>query len=401
MSPEKFAPNWASKNTRNRLLNVEKFANDYFFRLQPRRIKEDEERRPYFGQIQNKLSAYFIDSLLFVTDAHVKNLRSTEYHFSWNNLLWSFLQSGLVTEQEVEEVIGKKYLPIKRTEKRESLCLLVFPEDRRAKYFFDLRFFTANNPHLLTENAEYVEDESTTRLLSPFQNKPKSIKARFFAGWWDCDINACAYTLLHQHLINTVLPWWGKHDLEFKVLPLAYTNRDLFRQTLADQLNLDVPTVKEILATIMFDCKLSNNPFSGINKMLVKKGYNPDEFHLLAKDCVLLQGLIAELRKAWPKLMSYWQNSNDKSARKIYYSESINKETGEIRKRFKVASFRARIYFELERKVMNVIRNQYQGKVCHLMHDGFITQEEPDLDLIQSLIEQETGFKVQFSANLF
>lgn len=406
-----FTPNWESKTTRNRLLAIESYAQSRFFKLEPIRIHRNELAKA-FGQAQNPLSKFFQENLLQKTSEPIAGVRFTEHYFSWSNLLWSFLQAGLVTSEEVGQVIDKKFIPssmkeinkekISSSRKRsgfESLSVLVFSDDIKAKEFFDNRFFL--NSNLLNQNAEYKEDETTSRLLSDFQRKPKKVVAQFFAGWWNVDVNACFYTLFHQHMINNVLPWWGKTNDTYPAIEAAYKHKDKFRQIIADDLGVDLDSAKMILAALAFGCKWVNTHHSNINKNLLKAGYDPHEVYPRFKSSKLAQALLADLRRAWPKAMSYWQNQNGKSARKIYFVEVTSKKTGEITKRFKPASFRSRIYFELERKVLDVSRDFHSGSICHLMHDGFITKSKPDLDRLVSVIKERTGFNVTFSCEQY
>ena len=82
-------------------------------------------------------------------------------------------------------------------------------------------------------------------------------------------------------------------------------------------------------------------------------------------------------------------------------SWGIDKETGEITKsRFNAARFRSRIYFELERKVIDACVEFNSGKICHLMHDGFFMKERVDLNSLIPFIFERTGFKVKISEKI-
>ena len=394
-----YTPNWTSKTVRNKLTKLELFASAYFEYTQVRPIHSKLITKDFGNQSPgHDLSIFFKELLLKREGNYIPGSKSFDYMFSWNNLLWAFLQAGIITEDHVKEIIGDKILPIERIELESvSLCLTVFQREKLCKHYFDYRWFAEYNSNMLGENVEYVEDKMTTRLKADFQNKAKVIKAKFFTGFWDVDADACGYTLIHQHFIKNVLPWWGPTNLEYKVIPLVYQQKTKFRKYLSTELGIPVPVVKEILAVILFDCKLVNNRFSGVYNILLENGIEPDEFFDKAKKCVILKQLISELRLMWPRCMSYWNNQNGKSGRRQFVKESVNKETGEVTRRFKPSRFRARIYFELERKMLNIIRREMEGKVCHLMHDGFFSKDKPDMDLIKSRIKEEMSFDVTFS----
>lgn len=402
-----FTPNWKSKTTRNRLNKIESFAEDFFDYKVTRRCHSGK-LNIHFGQSTpgHDLSVYMKDLLLVAVGNYYVGDKSYEYYFSWNNLLWAFIQSGLVTEEYAKEITGLSSIKRRTYKNSLSICLSVFQSDeKQAKMFFDLRFFEVYNQHLLTENAEYTEDAFTGRMKADFQNKSKVIKARYFSKWWDADAEACSYTLIHQHYINTVLPWWGTHNvLELKVMPLMYKEKNLIRNHFSKELGVSVEIVKEVLAAIMFDCKLVNNPFSGVYKIL-KENHHPDipDFFKRAESSVLLQGLIRELRNIWPKLMIYWNRQRPEGAargRKIFRTRDIiDYKTGEILKkgRFRPSSFRAAIYFELEKKMLSAIRLNFNQPVIHLMHDGFFCKHKPDIQEIKDRVLAETGFDVNFS----
>ena len=394
-----YTPNWASKTVRNKLTKLEHFANAYFEYTQVRPIHSKLITSDFGNQSPgHDLSIYFKELLLIRSGNYIPGSKSFDYMFSWNNLLWAFIQAGVITEDQVKLVIGEKLFPLERTESSSrSLCLTVFQKEKLAKQYFDYRWFAEYNSHMLGENVEYIEDKITTRLKADFQNKAKVIKAKFFAGFWDVDADAAGYTLIHQHFINNVLPWWGKTVLSFNTIEQVYKNKNQVRAQLSQDLGIPVPVVKEVLATILFDCKLVANPFSGVWNIMLENGINPDEFFAKAKSNQFLKNLISELRLMWPRCMSYWNNQNGKSGRRIFRTERVDQETGEIKYRFKPSRFRARIYFELERKMLDVIRKEMDGKLCHLMHDGFFCQEKPDMDKIKLRIKEETSFDVTFS----
>lgn len=395
MQAEKYEPKWGSKNVTKRLKIIEQFAIYEFSQNDKRRIHKNRLVEGFGQQRENKpLNKYLRDLILKKTDLHLMGVESSEYRISWTNLLWAFNQQGLTSTEKVSKLMEKEIAIKNSVTPAAYVDTFSKQEEKEAKDFFDLSDLIENHSNLLTENAEYVEDEVTTRLKSHHQNKSRAVRSMFWSGWYDYDVDACAYTLIHQHLINNVLPWWGKVDFEFKVLPLTYQRKAEFRQGLANELGVTVDQVKEVLSSVLFNARLDKNPFSGVYKMLKENEVDVDSFYSKAKKSVVLNRLIEELRFAWPKLMTYWTNQNDKSGRKKFADERINQETGEITRRFRPTRFRACIYFELERKVLDSIRNYMSGKVCHLMHDGFFTPEKIDLEKLRNQIEQETGFKV-------
>lgn len=395
-----YTPNWDKKPIRNKLLKLECFAERYFSYSEVRTLHSINDIQKKFGNQSpgHDLSIYLKELLLVRTGSYTPGSNSFRYMFSWTNLLWAFLESGIVTREQVKEIIEEKYIPSAKTSYVNlSLCLTVFQTEAKCKEFFDYRFFTEYNENMLYSNVEYGIDDFTGRWTADFQNTSKRIKAKFFAGYFDTDADAAAYTFVHQHYLVNVLPWWGKSAVEYKVIPLVYKDKTKFRNYLSKELGVSVDIVKLVLAAIMFDCKLVNNPFSGVYKILVKHDIDTHDFFKRAEACVILKELLKELRGMWAKCMSYWNNTNPKSGRKIFRSEKTNKETGLVTSRFKPSRFRSKIYYELERKIMDIVRKEMSGKLCHLMHDGFISKEKPDLNKIKLRIKEELNFNISFT----
>lgn len=398
-----YQPNWDNKPVKNKLIKLEIFAQEYFSYQDARQLHSIKDIQKKFGNQSpgHDLSIYFKELLLIRQGNYIPNEHSYKYMFSWSNLLWAFIKSGLVTEDEVSQVIEKSLIPTERTTYSVSLCLTVYQREAKCKEFFDYRFFTEYNMGMLEHNVPYNVDEFTGRHLADFQNTSKRIKSKFFAGYWDTDLDAASYTLIHQHYVNTVLPWWGSTGFEIKVVPLVYQQKNKVRKHFSQELNIPLDLVKQVLACIMFDCKLVNNRFNGVYKLLTRHGIDTQDFFERAKNSVLLTALIKELRHIWARCMSYWNNTNEKSGRQTFRSEWTDKETGEIKSRFKPSRFRAKIYFELEKKVMDIVRDEMRGKLCHLMHDGFISKEQPDVELLKKRIKSELSFEVSFTSKTY
>ena len=391
-----FEPNWHSKTTRNRLRNIMYFAEDYFCWNDSTRRAHAHVLKKGFGQPQHALSKYFKENILFKTDNYLPKVQSYEYQFSWLNLMYYMNKSGLVTDEEVK-LAGIENLHKRESGKPVSLCLSVFQNELKAKTFFDAWSLDTNWPELKFQNAEYVIDEFTLRRGHSFQNKSRQARALFWDGWYDYDVEACSYTLIHQHLINTVVPWWGKTNMTYTAIEQVYKNKKEVRSKLMAAHGLTEDVVKMLLSTILFNAKLVNHSKTGFYKALVKADLPASEIiEDLKSDKFIIQ-LIEELRDCWHKLFVYWNRTNGKSCRKIFRQEFISKETGEIKSKFNPARMRSRIYFELERQVSNCFDEFMTGKIYHLMHDGFFTPHQIDKSGLVKLIKDRTGFKVNIS----
>jgi hypothetical protein len=390
-------PNWQSSKIKSRLLKIRDMALYEFAYTNQREINTKQKIEPAFGQQQNKWSKYFMD--LLISDANKSyqpGVYSKELVFSWSNLLWAFKQAELTSVEEIESLIGKDIDLQKVVNEDVSLSLLQ-PADKYAKNYFDLVDLQTNHRNLLSENAEYTEDETTTRLISGHQNSSKLVRSKFWAGWKDYDIEAASYCIIHQEALTKGLVTEG----QLKSIESAYKDKDNFRKQLSAELNVPVKVVKMILAALAFNITLSKNPFSQLHKKLKKARISTSQLYRNAESCDLLQNLIADLKIIWPLLMTDWEKTTGKIGREVFRKESpVDKTTGEIKSRYSSAKFRACIYFRLERKVLDSIRNFMSDKVCHLMHDGFFTPEKVDLEKLRNHIKSQTSYEVQIKEEI-
>lgn len=390
-------PNWHSSKIKSRLLKIRDMALYEFAYTNQREINTKKIIEPAFGQQQNKWSKYFMD--LLISDANKSyqpGVYSKELKFSWSNLLWAFKQAELTSVEEIESLIGKDIDLQKVVNEDVSLSLLQ-PEDKYAKNYFDLVNLQTNHRNLLSENAEYTEDETTTRLISGHQHSSKFVRSKFWAGWHDYDVEAASYCIIHQEALTKGLVAEG----QLKFIEAAYRDKEKFRAQLVTELQVPAKAVKMILAAIGFNITLNKNPYSQLHQKLRKARINTSMLYSRADKCELLQNLISDLKIIWPLLMSDWEKTTGKSGRDVFRKESpVDKTTGEIKSRYSSAKFRSCIYFRLERKVLDSIRSFMSGKICHLMHDGFFTPEKVDLEKLRNHIKQQTSYEVQIKEEI-
>lgn len=388
-----YTPNLQDQRVRNRLNKILAYAEDRFIWHGSESRLHKNKKKTYFGQHQ--LSKYLESILLTKVGAYIAKEKAYKYRFSWNNMLCLLIESGILKPEELVEYDIPQILEYKDF---APINFEQYKAEKAAKTFIDFYSLTRNFSHLLFENAEYTVDEFTTRLTSPFQNKTKDARRKFWAGWYDYDIESCAYALIYQHYKNTVEPWWGKRKIKLEVLPQVSENKHAVRAMLVEKLDIDLDCAKTLLASLLFEPRITIHNSSKLYKMLFKKGYEPTIVLRKAMSDPFIQQLISELKSIWPRMMTYWNNSNDKIGRRVFKEEYIDKTTGEIiTKRFKKSRFRARIYFELERAVLDVIRDNMKGALCHLIYDGFFCPVKADLNKLISEIKIRTGFDIKIS----
>lgn len=398
---EQYTPRWGSKPVTKKITSALEFGFK-FFSIYQRQDVGASALIEGFGQIgrsksnpeKNALNRYMRELLLTKTRFEVINQKKAEYKFSWAKLLWLMEQNGMEIPVKLKDILKSEESKASCCEETVIAYTFSGKEEKAAKDVLDLIDLHTNFTHLLTENAEYKIQNFTDRLEAKHQSKTKVARAKFWAGWYDYDIEACSYTLLYQKLSRLT------QDLHrFTTIQSAFKDKHTFRNTLSSDLEIDVDTVKEILATLLFNPNLVEHNSTSIWKILIENDYNPRFFFRLARRSHTLLQLIAELKLMWPILMADWEITNKQDPKQIFRTKDEYDEDAVITKfgRYKATKFRSRIYFELERQVLDVIRKFMSGKICHLMHDGFFTPQQIDTEKLRQLIKQETGFEVNIS----
>jgi len=386
--------NFTDTRIKKRLLLIEDFAKKHFFKKEST-FCSSKQIAEFFGQ-QNKQTAKDLVKLLLIRDrAQEKNYvvgkQSLSYWFNWNNLAVCFSKARIIDNSSfsfIEDLNNFNNLE----------------EIKRAKEIFDFRWLCKNDK-IGEGMIEYIEQE-TGRLYSPFQNCSKKARKQFYSKWHDYDIEAAAYCLTHEHYKNVVVPRFGKfvsNNEEFKIIPLVYKEKNRIRNHFSKELGISVDLVKVMLQTVLFNSNFYENPFSGFYQQLQKNGIDTNEFYDKCKKSILLQTLIEEVQIMWPRLFLYYNNSNEISGFKKY-SKEIEKD-GEIKSKIAKASFRAAIYFQLERKVLNEVILFLDEKMSsldyRLIHDGFFCKEEIDLHELEKRIKEKLNFEVKYSYEQF
>lgn len=391
---EQYTPRWGTKPVDKKLDSVLEFGMK-FFSTYTRQTVNFEDISEFFGQNgrsksnprKNELNRYMRELLLTKTRLEIPQEKSAEYKFSWTQLFWAFDQQGKVIPEKAREI---------NLACQELLKDVPFSaEEKESKAYFDLIDLEQNFTHLLTQNAEYKEQNFTTRFEAKFQTKSKIARSKFWCGWFDYDMEACSYSTTYQKFS------WIHPDVSgVQTVARASLDKKNFRAELADQVKLDLDTTKELLAILIFNPLIVNHKTTAIWSLLEDNGYDPRLFFRYAKKSTILQKLVPELKFMWEVLMSDWEKSTGKIRREVFQTKGeVDKETGEYTKlpRYKATKFRSYLYFMMERQIMNAVRKFMSGKICHLMHDGFFTPQQVDLEKLRSFIKQETGFDMKIS----
>jgi len=301
----------------------------------------------YFGQQTTDISKYLRKILLIETNSH------------WNK------DTGECKEY-ILNARGVDYL-------REALKInniLIYP------IVYDL----AQKDHSkeLTSGDFQYKDKSN-RLWHPLQRYRKEYRSQILndSGYLhDYDIECAAPTLIHQYAQHL-----GMDEYLF-ALRRYLTNRVEVRNELANKLELEPAAAKEIINALFAGARIANHEDSDIYHIL-----NGDRARIdLLKEDQYIAELRCDIKTCWD-----------------YISPTISRRTrtqanGKERLLAITCKQRWHVYFELERKVLNSVRNyldEIESKYF-LIHDGWMCDREIDKDQLIDYVRNQTEFDVRF-----
>ena len=268
------------------------------------------------------------------------------------------------------------------------------------------------------EELPVLEITSCPRYNQVTDRLPKGVVHQLWKGEYEYDIEACAYSLLYQ---TACIKAKANSDC-FILLPRTYLDKERFRQEVAKELNCSVPIAKVILAAILFRGNKPNIKFStNLQKELIKQKFhywNWDELQHKIKESALLSSLILEIKYMWTCLEKNWDEMNDYSSHEkflkyhdeigySYSDEDGYEEIITLKGRYSAPSFRSFIYFEIEREVIDLIKDwlDQEGLIHYTKHDSFwcpnnLEEGNKILELVY-YIKDRTYLWVNFSIEFF
>jgi hypothetical protein len=215
----------------------------------------------------------------------------------------------------------------------------------------------------------------SNRLWNNIQNLKKEVKQQIFYEHnyaYEYDIEACAPTLLYQLAKKRGLK--SAPMIEFYL-----ANKSEVRNELATKYGIELRVIKEIINSIFAGAQFDKSIARKVNNSAKLRALSGNEFVI---------GLKKNISKMW---------------RVIKSQEGTRYKRDKITREDKISSYtKWCIYFELERQVMDVVREYLNesGAKCILEHDGWTTDKRINQEELHELIEKQTGFKIKTSEEL-
>jgi len=240
------------------------------------------------------------------------------------------------------------------------------------------------------DNLDFIYHDKSNRLWHPLQNVRKTDKKHILAEndlKYQYDIVCCAPTLIHQYSHQVPLIViddkyiQGPMDLYLFAVHKYLNDRTSVRQQIANETEIPEKLVKIIINALFAGAQLGNNPTCAIYKLL-----NGDKARI---EYLKQHPYIIELRNDIKIIWEYLRPVMTKR----YATTKTNK------RRLVPLSSREKwnLYFQLERRVLDVVRNYLDktGNKYFLEHDGFTTQKQVNENELLDEIYDKTGFTLQ------
>jgi hypothetical protein len=234
----------------------------------------------------------------------------------------------------------------------------------------------AYGAEMQTLEFNYQEKESA-RLWHPLQNLRKAAKEQVWNAVglkYNYDIKACAPTLILQRAQELGMDEWLRGIDDY------LKNTADFRKHIADITDIPLKDAKALVNALFCGAKLGASEKFALFELV---GFDREKITTLQND-VRLTNLREDIRVCWKAIEPTMPIARTDTGRKLPLT-SRRKWTR---------------YFELERRVLNVIRAELKnaGVKCFLQHDGWRSDTAIDLNHMEDLVIRETGYRITLVA---
>lgn len=227
---------------------------------------------------------------------------------------------------------------------------------------------------LETGNFNYAD--KSDRLWHPLQRYRRNYKKQILSdhGYLhQYDIQCSAPRLIHQHAQHLGM------DLYLFALNKYLTDKTTIRAELAARMELPINAIKEIINALFAGAVISNNKHSDIYHIL-----NGDHARIeyLKQDAYITE-LRRDIKTCWDYISPYMSRRRNAKSNRLLKITSRQKWN---------------VYFELERCVLNSVRNYLEDKSMRyfLEHDGWSCDSEIDQNELRDYVRNQTGFDLIF-----
>jgi len=209
------------------------------------------------------------------------------------------------------------------------------------------------------------------------QGYHKSVRYAALAGCYEYDLEAA-----HQNILIQLLDKMNKNFPELQVLRDYVTNKQHVREKLAKEVNTSITVVKEIIQELTYGARLSKSP-----RQAVHKSCGGDDL-LLEKvtSNQWLKSLESVFKLAHKHLIE--DRNNIVNAVGIPFNKEKKGKSSEM----------AHVLQGYERLILDaILKHSNRNDVALLIHDCVIFYKQQSTKKLSMIVEEETGFKLEFS----
>jgi hypothetical protein len=223
-------------------------------------------------------------------------------------------------------------------------------------------------------------------LNTSLQTAPRSVRSAALHGLHDYDIENCHYSIFYQLA--------QRAGMECEHINHYLANKSKVRQAVSDNVGITLKQTKSCLLALMYGAKLSEwEGYKDKDGNKLSKGSSiPEE---IGRDKAMalyadanFSGIAADVKLAGKLILEQWDKSKtvlfNAMGKSILLSEPSNKKM-------------AHILQGIEAKAIKAAVMLYPDDVVLLMHDGFVSKAILNLQMLEQVIYDETGFKLQVS----
>jgi hypothetical protein len=232
----------------------------------------------------------------------------------------------------------------------------------------------------LKTNAIYViyKEVGTGRYFAVngrLQGYSRAVRYAALQGYYEYDLEAA-----HQNILIQVLDQHSIEIAEIDVVREYVANKQLVRNRLAEELGLSLKNVKTILQALTYGAKLSRSRHEAIYKVC--------DANIKVIENVVTNGWLRRYMTAF-KLASKALSEHDIGSVNAVGIKFI---------KTKDSQRMAHILQGYERQVIDaIIKHLDRSNIALLVHDCIVTYDRISPKLLSDIVQQETGFNLEFS----
>jgi len=335
----------------------------------------------FFGSQRNELSKYLRSKLLITTcETFMFGSKSKCKEYILNESGVRYLKERLnlfERSENTEKNTTQQYIPY--CSGSQDINTELVKDAYKSKFNKELT------------QLDFTYNDKSSRYWHPLQNVRSDYRREILSDaglQFQYDIQSCAPTLLLRHAQQLVDVFdsngkWkaGPMDLWLHAYQSYLKNRKGVRKMIARDLDIPEDTAKRIINALFAGAQIApNNPDTDINKLLIG-----DKARIM---CLAQHHYIIALRRDIKIVWEYIE----KTLPQVYSNKS-----GKPRKIALSSKRKWGVYFDLERRVINSVRDYLteSGNKCFLEHDGWTCKNELDITEVERHVLETTGLKIK------